>query len=135
MKEQILELFQHGLTIQQIHHRLGCARATIAYHVSPVSKEQTLTRIKRQREIKKASRPLKVPKIKVKKEKPVKEPMTKSNTNFKDKKEPVAKKKERHFKNKDQKLQEKVLFRLDHKTQVYAYPDADINKLRAKWLK
>lgn len=136
MEEQIKLLHNQGLTIQQIHKRLGCARATIAYHIDPVAKEKTLLRIKRQRTAKKASRALKLPKIKLKKVKPIKVKTEKVNPVKKSKKDFKPETKQtRNFKTKDQKLSEKVLVRLDHKTQVYTrYPD-DIERLRTKYLK
>lgn len=138
MEEQIKLLHNQGLTIQQIHKRLGCARATIAYHIDPVAKEKTLLRIQRQRTAKKASRALKLPKIKLKKVKHIKvktkkvKPVKKTKKDFK-----PETKQNRSFKTKDQNLSQKIAVNLgDNKnTIVYTRPGYSIEKLRTKYLK
>lgn len=138
MKEQILQLKNQGLTIQQIAQALNCSRANVSYHTDATAKEKTLERIKHQREIKKASRALKLPKIKVKKVKPIKvkekkvKPLKKTKKDFK-----PETKQTRVFKTKDQNLKEKIAVKLNDSknTIVFTYPGYNLEKLRAKYLK
>lgn len=49
MKEEILKLFQLGLSYGEIAKEVGCSKSTVAYHCNPKTKEGTIKRNARNR--------------------------------------------------------------------------------------